>query len=53
MCICIVHRTIRVFQDKLSDVPGIGKKKNPKKMHITLGVFNILKEEVEEVEMKF
>ena len=44
---------IKAFQDKLGDVPGIGKKKNPRKMHITLGVFNILEEEVEEAEMKF
>ena len=34
-------------------MPGIGRKKNPRKMHITLGVFNILEEEVEEAEMKF
>ena len=44
---------IKAFQDKLGDVPGIGKKKNPRKMHVTLGVFNILEEEVEEAEMKF
>ena len=44
---------IKAFQDKLGDVPGIGKKKNKRKMHITLGVFNILEDEVEEAEMKF
>ena len=42
------QESIRAFQDKLSDVPGIGKKKNPKKMHITLGVFNILQEEIDD-----
>ena len=47
------QESIRAFQDKLSDVPGIGKKKNPKKMHITLGVFNILQEEVDDAEMRF
>ena len=45
--------SIRAFQDKLSDVPGIGKKKNPKKMHITLGVFNILQEEIDDADMRF
>ena len=43
---------IKAFQDKLCDVPGIGKKKNPRKMHITLGAFNIIEEEVEDAEMK-
>ena len=44
---------IKAFQDKFGDVPGIGRKKNIKKMHITLGCFNIMKDEVEEAEMKF
>ena len=34
-------------------MPGIGRKKNTKKMHVTLGCFNITKDEVEEAEMKF
>ena len=34
-------------------MPGIEKKKTPKKMHITLGCINITKDEVEEAEMKF
>ena len=44
---------IKAYQDKLGEVPGIGKKKNPKKMHITLGCINIMEDEVEETEMKF
>ena len=44
---------IKAYQDKLGEVPGIGKKKNPKKMHITLGCINITEDEVEETEMKF
>ena len=53
LCEGVDLELIKAFQDKLGDVPGIGKKKNPRKMHITLGVFNILEEEVEEAEMKF
>ena len=53
LCEGVNLELIKAFQDKLGDVPGIGKKKNPRKMHITLGVFNILEEEVEEAEMKF
>ena len=44
---------IKAFQDKFGEVPGIGRKKNPKKMHITLGCMNITEDEVEEAEMKF
>ena len=53
ICEGVDMELIKAFQDKLGDVPGIGRKKNPRKMHITLGVFNILEEEVEEAEMKF
>ena len=44
---------IKAFQDKMGDVAGIGKKKNPSKMHVTLGVFNLLDDEIEEAEMRF
>ena len=38
---------IKAFQDKFGEVPE-GRKKNPKKMHITLGCINITEDEVEE-----
>ena len=37
----------------MGDVAGIGKKKNPSKMHVTLGVFNLLDDEIKEAEMRF
>ena len=53
LCEGVDLEQIKAFQDKMGDVPGIGRKKNPRKMHITLGVFNLLEDEIEEAEMKF
>ena len=44
---------IKKYQKKLGEVPGIGKAKNPKKMHVTLACINVTEEEVEETEAKF
>ena len=53
LCEGVDLEQIKAFQDKMGDVPGIGRKKNPRKMHITLGVFNLLEDEIEEAEMRF
>ena len=37
----------------MGEVPGIGKVKNPKKMHVTLACINVTEDEVEETEVKF
>ena len=44
---------IRKYQEKLEGVPDIGKAKNPKKMHVTLGCLHVDEGEVEETEQKF
>ena len=44
---------IRKYQEKLEGVPDIGKAKNPKKMHVTLGCLRVEEGEVEETEGKF
>ena len=37
----------------MGEVPGIGKAKNPKKMHVTLACIHVTEGEVEETEAKF
>ena len=53
LCEGVDLEQIKAFQDKMGDVPGIGRKKNPRKMHITLGVFNLLDDEIKEAEIRF
>ena len=44
---------IKKYQETLGKVPGIGKAKNPKKMHVTLACLHVAEGEVDETEAKF